>query len=111
MTSNSILAGAAVIAGAVALHGYWVSDQPRYQLSAAGQDGQTVWRIDTATGRLSMCGSIIPGNAFSQAQAQQDVAMLKLAQKPSADDQARVLQDAQNLSSVAATRCTEWSTE
>lgn len=112
MTDNPTLIAGALIAGAVLLNGYFIRGQEgqhRYQLSAAGTDGRTVWRIDTSKGSISMCGSVLDGASFSQAQAQQDASILKMAQDPSQDARAKVVQQQQNISTLAEPRCTEWA--
>jgi hypothetical protein len=60
---STTLIAAALIAIAVFFHGYLT----QYILSAAGNDGQTVWRIDGSTGQVSVCGTMLSGSALSQA--------------------------------------------
>jgi hypothetical protein len=112
MPENSTVVAALAISAAILLHGYWTShaQQVDYQLSAAG-DGRTVWRMESATGRLSMCGSIITGGAFGQARAQNDAAMLKVLPDQSPDGSAQVLRDMENLAVLASASCSGWSSE
>jgi hypothetical protein len=94
MTNNPILAAGALVAGAILIHGYWGderADKRRYQLSAAGSTGQTVWRIDTRNGRLSMCGSLSDGATFSAMEEQSLKAVMDVAQNPSQEERTKVL--------------------
>ena len=111
MDDKSILVAAGIIAGAILLNGYAEKDSGRYLLSAAGNDGQTVWRLDTRNGHLSMCGSVIDGSTFSQIEARQESAILSAAQSQSQDEKAKVLEQAQQTSTLSATRCTDWTDE
>jgi hypothetical protein len=110
MADNSMIIAGVLVAGAILLHGY-SGNAERYQLSAAGADGRTVWRIDTRKGTISMCGSVLDGASFSKVQAQHTAAILNMAQNPSQDAQEKVIQEGQNIGTLSEPRCTEWSNE
>jgi hypothetical protein len=99
--SNSMVA-AAVIVGASILAHSWLNKAPIYQLSAAGNDGQTVWRVDGRNGRISMCGTAMDGATFSQVQAQN---------KPSPEAQAKIVEDFERVRMLAEPRCTQWTSD
>ncbi len=84
------LAAAAIIAGAVLIHGYLL--QENYAISAAGADGLTVWRINIRTGKVSVCGTMLPGPALSEASASINKS-----------------DDSENFKLVTTPRCSAWS--
>ena len=103
---------AALIAGAILLHGYYFErSSPRYQLSAVGVDGRTVWRMDTSTGKVSVCGSILNGGALSEVRAHQDASISKFAQNPSPEGHAQLAEENKNVEMLAGPRCAGWSFE
>ena len=110
MTDNTVIMAGALVAGAILLHGYLGKSEERYQLSAAGT-GQTVWRMDTRSGQISLCGSILDGGTFSKMQAQRNAAILNAVQNPSQDAQTKVTEDAEQFQLLAEPRCTEWTTD
>lgn len=63
-----VLAGLAFAAssGTLSLDAFVPGSSPPYALSAAGADGNTVWRIDRQ-GRVSVCGSIASGEGLRSA--------------------------------------------
>jgi hypothetical protein len=109
MTNNPIFIAGALVAGAILIHGYWSGkvDNRKYQLSAAGNNGQTVWRIDTRNGRLSMCGSISDGASFSAMQEQYFKAVVAVAENPSPEERMKVIQA--NPEKLAHPNCTDWT--
>jgi hypothetical protein len=110
MSENSLIISGALIAGAILIDGYWGKEKTdgRYQLSAAGANGQTVWRLDTKNGSLSMCGSITDGASFSAMEAQNISAMMNLAKNPSQEAQTKTIQDVATARTLADPRCTDW---
>jgi hypothetical protein len=111
VTDNPTIIAGALIAGAILLNGYLnktQETQQRYQLSAAGT-GQTVWRMDTRNGQISLCGSVLDGAALSKAQAQQDEALGNALQNSSKDAQAKVIDENQRFHKLSDPRCTEWA--
>jgi hypothetical protein len=86
--TTTTLIAAALIAIAVFFHGYLT----QYTLSAAGNDGQTVWRIDGSTGQVSVCGTMLSGPALSQA-----IGTFKEAK------------DRANAEFLSIPRCSSWS--
>ena len=123
MTDNTIIAGA-LIAGTLLLNGYLNRAEERYQVSATG-NGQTAWRIDMRSGRISLCGSILDGASFSKMQTHADEAMLNAlrsrpvsprqpGESPDVDalfpPQIEAAREAQQLYGLSQPRCTEWKT-
>jgi hypothetical protein len=86
--TTTTLIAAALIAFAVLFHGYLT----QYTLSAAGNDGETVWRIDGSTGKVSVCGTMLSGSALSGA-----IASFKTAE------------DRANAELLSIPRCSSWS--
>jgi hypothetical protein len=109
MTDNSTLISGALIAAAILLHGYWASRGETYQLSAAGNDGTTVWRMNTKSGQISMCGSIVGGAALSQLRNDQDAQILAGSKNPSQETRQQIIEQAGNIHTLSGARCTEWT--
>jgi hypothetical protein len=106
INNPTIIAGA-LIAGAILLNGYLPKaqeNQQRYQLSAAGT-GQTVWRMDTRNGQISLCGSVLDGASLSKMQAQQDEALVNAMQNSSKDAQAKIVDETQQFHKLSDPRC------
>jgi hypothetical protein len=110
MSGTPTLIAGALIAAAILLNGY-LHRQTNFQLSAAGTDGQTVWRIDATDGRVSMCGSMVAGPTFGQEQARVDAAMMSLAKDAPKEATDKVISEARNLDSLSNPRCTDWSSD
>jgi hypothetical protein len=85
--TTTTLIAAALIAFAVLFHGYLT----QYTLSAAG-NGETVWRIDGSTGKVSVCGTMLSGSDLSQA-----IGTFKEAK------------DRANAEFLSIPRCSSWS--
>ena len=110
MSGIPTLIAGALIAAAILLNGY-LHRETNFQLSAAGTDGQTVWRIDTTDGRVSMCGTMVNGSAFSQAEERLDAAMTNLAKDAPKSESDKLTNDVRNLDNLSNPRCSNWSSE
>jgi hypothetical protein len=110
MISKSAMLVGGLIGGAIVLHGFVTrQDEQRYQLSAGGDQGRTVWRLETQTGRISMCGSVLTGPAFSAMATQMESAMTQAARSGSNEAIAKAATDSANMELTADPKCTDWS--
>ncbi len=109
MTENQTLIAGILIAGAIFLHAYWATTTPKYELSAAGNE-QTVWRINTTKGNVSMCGNVLPGNAFNKMEADQTKALMNLSKDTPPEESKKIFDNQERLMSLSHPTCTNWST-
>lgn len=108
MADQSIIIAASVVAGAILLNGMINHGTGQRYEVAAGPDN-TAWRIDTKNGRISMCGTLAAGSAFSQLALTHEKDLLAAGAKPSATDTSKIFQEGENNEAVSRPRCTDWA--
>jgi hypothetical protein len=71
------------------------------------RDGNTVWRLDTVTGQVSVCGATLAGTALAQAQEQ----LSNRIRAAGSDRQAlkALTPDIDQLDMLSRPRCSAWS--
>lgn len=110
------LGAALITAAAILLHGWMTSST--YTLSASGGDGSTSWRINTRTGQVSVCGTMLHGHALSQASLEDFFKMKGQLEgagfpKKEVDEWAAKngvkASDDKDFKAFSIPRCSEWS--
>jgi hypothetical protein len=111
MTNNPTIVAGIIIAAAILVSGYFgrSTRYETFQLSAAGKSGETVWRIDTRNGRISMCGSLVDGTAFSAMQKEHESTIPTAARSASPESRQHLIEEAGNIHTLSRPRCTEWT--
>jgi len=114
MTGKYILTAAALISLAIVANGFMTMN--RYQISAAGVDGQTVWKIDRQTGRVAICGSLFTGRGLKRLTVEGDSAEYRELNKAGfSEAEIREYQQRHNSSSskqnddIIRPECSKWS--
>ena len=73
----------------------------------SGNDGVTVWRLDNRTGRVSVCGSAMTGQALAQAESRLAANIRSTDGNPA---ELRPLDvETEQLDSLSRPRCSPWS--
>jgi hypothetical protein len=97
---------AALILGALAAALFGARTHPRFTL-LGGNDGSTVWRLDTRTGRVSVCGSALTGPSLAQAESQLTAHIRAAGTNPAA--LAALGPEIDDLDGLSRPRCSPWS--
>lgn len=108
MANQSIVPAALIIAAAIIIQAFLGNVNNARYLVAAGPN-QTAWRIDTKSGRISMCGSVIDGSTFSQLDIEQDKSLL--ASTASKEAATKAATDYQNARALSHPHCSAWAAE
>jgi hypothetical protein len=109
MIEKSVFAASLVIAAALVAHGYLTSvTVAKYQIAA---EGETLWRVETTTGHVSLCGSIVTGPTYGRFQATATANLLGPFQNASPEVRAKTIKDTADMEAQARPVCTDWSSE
>jgi hypothetical protein len=97
---------AMVILGGLTAALFDVRALPRFS-EVSGTDGTTVWRLDNRTGRVSVCGSAMTGQALAQAESRLAANIRSTGGNPV---ELRTLDgEVEQLDSLSRPRCSPWS--
>jgi len=97
---------AALVLGALAAAVFGAKTNPRFTV-LGGNDGSIVWRLDTRTGQVSVCGSALTGASLAQAESQLTAHIRAAGTNPTA--LAALGPEIDDLDSLSRPRCSPWS--